>query len=126
MPRPAELALSILTIAIAVFSVWLVVVAVSTLGKQWAVAARLIEGHKLVTEGPYNWVRNPIYTGMFGMLVATGLALSRWSVLAVACVIFIVGTLIRIRSEERLLREAFGAEFQRYAERVPAFLPGIY
>ena len=126
MPKTAEIGFSIVTVLIAVGSVWLVMAAVSTLGKQWAVAARLIEGHKLVTEGPYRWVRNPIYTGMFGMLVATGLAISRWSVLAIACVIFIVGSFIRIRSEERLLREAFGTEFVRYAERVPAFLPGIY
>jgi len=39
-------------------------------------AMRVLEGHKLITLGPYNVVRNPIYTGMFGMLMATGLAIS--------------------------------------------------
>jgi len=32
--------------------------------------------------------------------------------------------MVRIRAEERLLREAFGAEFDDYAHRVPAFIPG--
>jgi protein-S-isoprenylcysteine O-methyltransferase Ste14 len=33
---------------------------------------------------------------------------------------------IRIRSEEKLLQEAFGEEFEDYARRVRAVLPGIY
>jgi protein-S-isoprenylcysteine O-methyltransferase Ste14 len=114
------------TVALAVGSVWLIAFAVSTLGKQWAVAARLIEGHKLITAGPYRFVRNPIYTGMLGMLVATGLAMEHWTALIVAVVLFMVGLVVRVRSEEKLLRAAFGKEFEEYAARVPAVLPGIY
>jgi protein-S-isoprenylcysteine O-methyltransferase Ste14 len=33
---------------------------------------------------------------------------------------------IRARSEEKLLRAAFGEEFEDYAKRVPAVIPGIY
>jgi protein-S-isoprenylcysteine O-methyltransferase Ste14 len=120
------IAYSICTVALAVASVWLVASAVRTLGRQWALAARLVEGHKLITEGPYGFVRNPIYTGMLGMLVATGLAMEHWVALDVAVVLFAVGLVIRVRSEEKLLRAAFGKEFEEYAKRVPAVLPGIY
>lgn len=126
MPKTVEIIMAALTVAVAAGSVWLVLSAVRTLGKQWAIAARLVEGHKLITEGPYRWVRNPIYTGMFGMLLATGLAVSRWIILPVAIVLFVIGTVIRVRSEEHLLREAFGEEFEEYTKRVPAVLPGIY
>lgn len=122
----AEWGLAALTVAIAVASVWLVNTAARRLGKQWALAARLVEGHMLIQDGPYRFVRNPIYTGMFGMLVATGLAVTQWIPLLVAIVLFIPGTYIRIRSEERLLRQAFGSEFEAYARRVPALIPGIY
>jgi protein-S-isoprenylcysteine O-methyltransferase Ste14 len=63
---------------------------------------------------------------MFGMLLATGLAAGRWIPLLVAIVLFTAGTYIRIRSEERLLRQAFGSEFEEYARKVPALIPGIY
>ena len=120
----AQWALALLTVTIAVASVWLVLAAVRTLGKQWALAARLVQDHKLVTAGPYGFLRHPIYTGMLGMLIATGLAFSIWQVLLVALALFGVGTAIRVRSEEKLLRAAFGAEFDEYASRVPAVLPG--
>ena len=118
-----EIALAVLTMTVAIGSVWFCSAAVRTLGKQWSITARVLEGHKLVTEGPYNVVRNPIYTGMFGMLLATGLAISHWIGLLIAIVVFAVGTAIRVRSEEKLLREAFGAEFEAYARRVPAVVP---
>jgi protein-S-isoprenylcysteine O-methyltransferase Ste14 len=121
-----EWGLAALTVAIAVASVWLVNAAARRLGKQWALAARLVEGHTLIQDGPYRFVRNPIYAGMFGMLLATGLAVAQWIPLLIAIVLFIPGTYIRIRSEERLLRQAFGPEFEAYARNVPALIPGIY
>jgi protein-S-isoprenylcysteine O-methyltransferase Ste14 len=121
-----EWGLAVLTVAIAVASTWLVNAAARRLGKQWALAARLVEGHTLIQDGPYRFVRNPIYAGMFGMLVATGLAVTQWIPLLVASLLFIAGTYIRIRSEERLLREAFRSEFEAYARQVPALIPGIY
>ena len=123
--KSLEIALSVLTMVLAVASVWFCGAAVRTLGKQWSLAARVLEGHKLVTEGPYNVVRNPIYTGMFGMLLATSLAVSHWTGLSIAIVIFAIGTFIRVRSEEKLLREAFGAEFDEYARKVPAVIPFV-
>jgi protein-S-isoprenylcysteine O-methyltransferase Ste14 len=117
---------AVFTISFAAASAWFIASAVRTLGKQWAVAARLVEGHKLITEGPYAYVRNPIYTGMLGMLIATGLAMEHWIATIAAVVIFFAGLVIRVRTEEKLLRFAFGQEFEEYARRVPAVLPGVY
>jgi protein-S-isoprenylcysteine O-methyltransferase Ste14 len=96
---------------------------VRRLGKQWSLEARLTEGHQLITDGPYGLVRHPIYTGLLGMLIATGLALSLPSVIVVAVLIYLAATLWRTRMEERLLREAFPEEYAAYAARVPALIP---
>ncbi len=120
-----NLALAIIAAALAVFSVWFVVSAARTLGKQWSLAARVVEGHKLVTEGPYRVVRHPIYTGMLGMLLATCAATTVPVAVPFAVLVFLVGTLIRVRSEEKLLRETFGADFEDYSRRVRGFIPGL-
>jgi protein-S-isoprenylcysteine O-methyltransferase Ste14 len=123
--KSIEIALAFLTMALAAGSVWLCISAIRTLGQQWSLAARVVEGHKLVTEGPYSVVRNPIYTGMLGMLLATGLAVSHWIGLLIALVVFTIGTAIRVRTEAALLRETFGEEFENYARKVPAVIPYV-
>ena len=121
--KSIDIGLSLLAVALAVSSVWLCISAIKTLGTQWSLAARVVEGHKLVTEGPYSFVRNPIYTGMLGMLLATGLAISHWIGLVIAIIVFSIGTAIRVRSEAALLRELFGDEFRKYEHNVPAVIP---
>jgi protein-S-isoprenylcysteine O-methyltransferase Ste14 len=118
--------LEIIAVVSAIASIMLVIAAVKTLGKEWSLTARVVTGHRLATQGPYNFVRHPIYTAMLGMLLANGIAFSYWPALLVAIAVYLGGTLIRIRSEERLLRETFGAEFEAYSQRVPALLPGLY
>jgi len=124
--KTLALVLGIVAIVSAIVSVFIVMAAVKTLGKEWSITARVVTDHKLATEGPYRFVRHPIYTGMLGMLIATGIAVSYWPALLVALVVFFLGTAIRIRSEERLLRETFGLEFETYARSVPAIVPGLY
>lgn len=128
-PFPAsfvgELVLAVVAVMLAFASSVFALLAARTLGKQWTYRARVIEGHELITTGTYSVVRNPIYLGMFGMLFATGLVYSRWWNFLGAIVFFLIGNQIRIRAEEKLLRETFGSQFDEYARRVPAFLPRI-
>ena len=121
-----EQLLGLIAIVIAIGSVLFTTRAVKALGKVWSVTARVVEGHKLATHGPYAWVRHPIYTAMLGMLIATSLALTYLLVLIIAIALFMVGTIIRVRSEEKLLRETFGAAFDEYANRVAVIVPGIF
>ncbi len=112
-------------IGLAAGSIWLTIAAVRRLGKQWALAAQISEDHELITDGPYSVVRNPIYAGMFGMLIATGLVVSNWIAIPPAILLYYFGTHIRVRSEEKLLVEKFGAAFEEYTSRVPAYIPRI-
>jgi protein-S-isoprenylcysteine O-methyltransferase Ste14 len=122
---PCEIALAVLAAALAVTSAGMLLAALRTLGLHWTWPARLVEGHRLVTQGPYRLVRHPIYTALFGLSLATALANSRWTALGPFVVAFLIGTAIRVRGEDRLLREAFGTEFEAYARRVPALVPRL-
>ncbi|HVT95976.1 MAG TPA: isoprenylcysteine carboxylmethyltransferase family protein [Acidobacteriaceae bacterium] len=97
--------------------------AASHLGRQWRYAAALREDHELIQTGPYRRLRHPIYASMFGMLLATGLCWTWWPQFAVAVVFFVIGTEIRVRSEERLLESHFGDRYRDYRARTDAWIP---
>jgi protein-S-isoprenylcysteine O-methyltransferase Ste14 len=115
--------LAVAVILLVPASLGLVWAAIRTLGKQWSMQARVLEGHALVTTGPYRLVRHPIYTGTIVLVVTMGLAYSSLVGLLIGTVFVVVGTIIRIRAEERLLRGQFGADYADYARRVPALFP---
>jgi protein-S-isoprenylcysteine O-methyltransferase Ste14 len=95
------------------------------LGKHWRYQAALSEDHQLIQTGPYGWLRHPIYTSMFGMLMATGAAWTWWPMWIAAAFFFIAGTEIRIRAEDRLLGDRFQQKFADYRSRVRAYIPFI-
>ena len=118
-----SLALSAAACLLAASSASLALWAAATLGKQWSFTARLLEGHELVVRGPYRFVRHPIYAAMLGMLWATGLLVATPLRLLAATVIYGAGAAMRVRSEERLLKDEFGPQWDRYARDVPAVVP---
>jgi protein-S-isoprenylcysteine O-methyltransferase Ste14 len=63
---------------------------------------------------------------MWALQLATTIAFSSWiwwGLVPISTAIYYVGTMIRVRREENLLREQFGPAFDDYARRVPALLP---
>lgn len=96
-----------------------------TLGKNYFASsgfgAQLFADHQLVTTGPYAVVRHPMYIGMILAGVGSLLIYLTWTTLLFA--IFAPFTLIRTRNEERILAEAFGAQWQEYCRHVSAFFP---
>ena len=99
--------------------------AARSLGRQFRFDAAIDSAHMLARSGPYRYVRHPIYTSMFCVLLATGIVISPLKLMLVAIAAFSVGTFIRMRIEDRLLEAQFGAEFVEYQQHVPAFVPFI-
>ncbi|MFY9727351.1 MAG: isoprenylcysteine carboxylmethyltransferase family protein [Bryobacteraceae bacterium] len=93
------------------------------LGRQWRLDAGLYADHELVTSGPYRLLRHPIYTSMLCILCGTGWLLTPLPMVLAAVIVFMVGTEIRVRIEDRLLGERFGEPFQQYRRRVAAYIP---
>jgi protein-S-isoprenylcysteine O-methyltransferase Ste14 len=113
----------LLAAVFAVASLVLVWSAIPALGKQWRFQAGVYEDHVLIQTGVYGYVRHPIYASLLALLLATGLVVASLPSFAIALVLFLTGTEIRIRAEDRLLAERFGSEFEAYRARVPAYIP---
>ncbi|MFQ5723225.1 MAG: methyltransferase family protein [Terriglobia bacterium] len=99
--------------------------ALRALGKQYSGYVTLQEDHRLVQTGIYGVIRHPIY--LRALLVFVGLPLVFRSWLLVP--LFLLGSVfvaLRIRQEEKLLAEHFGAEFEAYRRRTWRLLPYLY
>jgi protein-S-isoprenylcysteine O-methyltransferase Ste14 len=98
---------------------------ITHLGKQFRIHAGLYHDHELVRTGPYAIVRHPIYCSILCMLVCTMLLVTRLEWAAVPMALFIVGTEIRVHSEDKLLASRFGAQFESYRKQVRAYIPFV-
>jgi protein-S-isoprenylcysteine O-methyltransferase Ste14 len=119
-PGTARIAASAIFAVLAAVLSWS---SVHHLGRQFRIQAGLYEDHRLIRTGPYAWVRHPIFASLLAALVCTLLLLTPWQWCVVSLLVFLTGTEIRIRNEERLLASRFPDEFRDYRRHVPAYLP---
>ena len=118
-----RLAVSISLFALAIALSWTASLA---LAGQLRIDAALGTDHHLVRSGPYALVRNPIYTSMLLVGGATAVLLTPWQLYVPALGLFILGTEIRVRTEEKLLSERFGEEFGSYRRSVRSYVPFLW
>lgn len=120
LAREVEIAGLVLAAAGSLFAAW----SMWTLGRTaYGVRLDVFEGHPLRTGGPYGVVRHPMYLGVIAYHVGASLALGDLLMLALTALVVVPYLALRVAYEERVLREAFGETYARYAERVPALLP---
>jgi protein-S-isoprenylcysteine O-methyltransferase Ste14 len=86
-----------------------------------------VGGTYLITNGPFAYVRNPLYLG--NMLLYTGvgimsMALFPWIVIGALVWFYIQYSLI-VRQEERYLTGRFGEAYADYRKHVRRFLPTL-
>jgi protein-S-isoprenylcysteine O-methyltransferase Ste14 len=77
---------------------------------------------RLVVEGPYRYVRNPLYDGDFCLILGAGLLTRSWALVLLAA-LYLAQLAFQLPLEERELRERFGDSYRRYCELVPRFVP---
>ncbi len=100
-------------------------VAVGTLKRSYSATLLIRDDHQLVQHGIFSNVRHPLYTGTIMVLLGMPLCLS--SLYGFAVMLLVVPLFLkRIRMEEGLLMEEFGAEYKRYMERSHKLIPFVY
>ncbi|MFI5025779.1 MAG: methyltransferase family protein [Solirubrobacterales bacterium] len=112
-------------VVLAVCGVLLTFGAQLAMGDAWRIGVDPEERTGLVTDGPFGWVRNPIYSAMIPTVL--GLVLMVPSVLAIAVIVALVIALeLQVRRvEEPYLLRVHGETYARYAARVGRFVPGV-
>lgn len=94
------------------------------LSSAWRVLYAAQRHHRLAIAGPYARIRHPQYIGF--VLIMLGFLLQWPTILTVVMFPILVIMYVKLaRTEEREARNQFGAEYDAYAARVPAFFPKL-
>lgn len=80
---------------------------------------------RLVIEGPYRYVRNPLYVTDFSLILGTALLCGKWALILLAA-LYLLQLALQLPLEERELRQRFGASYRRYCQLVPRFVPKLH
>ena len=94
------------------------------LGRFFSRTVQIESGHKVITSGPYRWIRHPAYTGMIMIYTGLSMALGTWLGAILAFIIVTASLLYRIRVEEATLLEALGVEYRQYIAQTWQLFPG--
>lgn len=98
---------------------------VFVLGHRFSGLVAIQPDHRLVTGGLYGVIRHPSYLGLLVGTLGWGLAF-RAGVGVLLAALTLPLVLARIRAEEALLHEQFGAEYDAYRSRTARLIPGLW
>ena len=99
--------------------------AVFTLRRFYSSSLVIKEDHQLIRHGIYRYVRHPVYLGTSVALVGMPLCLS--SLLGLGIMLLEIPLFLnRMKIEETLLIEEFGAEYESYRETTKKLIPFVY
>ena len=95
------------------------------LGRNWSISLEIRNEHRLVTTGVYRLIRHPMYSSFFLLALAQLLLLPNWlaggsGLVGVACLYA-----FRIRQEERMMLDRFGADYRDCMARTKRLIPWL-
>ena len=109
-----------------VIGLWLFYRSHADLGTNWSITLEVREGHRLITQGVYRWVRHPMYSALALYSVGQALVIPNWVAGLSNLVAFAVLLALRIGAEERMMTQQFGNEYAAYTVRTKRLIPRVW
>lgn len=100
--------------------------AILALGPLFTTNVAVAPEQKVLSSGPYRWIRHPAYAGILLAFLGCGWHFGSWLSTA-ALVLPVLGAILyRMRVEETALLKVLGAEYRGYQLRTKALIPRIF
>jgi protein-S-isoprenylcysteine O-methyltransferase len=100
--------------------------AIVHLGRFFTVNIAVAADQRVVSDGPYRFLRHPSYTGALIAFLGLGLCLGNFASIAVSIVPTAAAFLYRIHVEEAALQSALGSAYADYMQRTKRLIPFVY
>ncbi len=129
IPNSASFILDILDLILFIAGCAFVLWARGTRGKMWAISTsrdvKLRDDHQLIQQGPYAFVRNPMYFGWWVAMFGLVLLYPVWMV-TLMFLFSVISFIGRAHREEKFLAERFGQDWTNYKKRTKFIVPFVY
>jgi protein-S-isoprenylcysteine O-methyltransferase Ste14 len=96
------------------------------LGRFYTFAIDLVEGHRVLAEGPYRFVRHPLYLGTFLAIAGLPLLTQSWATVWFLTLPTALVYSLRLFKEEAYLVRHLGADYQTYGRRTARLIPFLW
>lgn len=101
-------------------------ISILTLNDQFTVDVSITKNHRVITTGPYRFVRHPAYAGSLMSFIGLGLSLGNYVSMMVLFLPICSAFLYRIHVEEKALRDHVGEAYVTYSATTKRLIPWIY
>ena len=95
------------------------------LGEFFSPHLELKDSHRIVSQGPYLYIRHPMYTSGVLYLLGSGLVARNVLLLGVPLAAFLLLLSLRVRDEEKMMADRFGEEWTAHVARTGLLWPKI-
>ena len=96
-----------------------------SLGNNLSAKLRIKDQQVLVIDGPYRWIRHPMYSAFYLLHIAVFFLTANWFIGLTWLAGLTIIIFLRVKREEKMLLERFGDQYVSYMERTGKFVPRI-
>ena len=96
------------------------------LGRFYTFSIGLADDHRLLDEGPYRYVRHPLYLGTFLAVAGMPLLTQSWATVWFLSVPAALAYSLRLVREEAYLAVTLGSDYRAYARRTACLIPFVW
>ena len=95
------------------------------LKSNWSPILEIFEGHILVTNGIYVYIRHPMYASQWLWGIAQILLLQNWFAGPLNLIYFIPVYILRVQAEEKMMLDTFGDPYREYMKKTGGVIPKL-
>jgi protein-S-isoprenylcysteine O-methyltransferase Ste14 len=96
-----------------------------SLGNNLSAKLRIKDQQVLVIDGPYRWIRHPMYSAFYLLHIAVFFLTANWFIGVTWLAGLTIIIFLRVKREEKMLLDRFGDQYVSYMERTGRFVPRI-
>ncbi len=117
------LLLRVIGVALSIYHIIMNVWSLIAMGQHYVPGSGVFREQQLITSGPFQLMRHPIYSAHIALWLGTALGMLNWILLGLWPLYITLMYFVPVREEEKLLKEKFGEQYEIYSKKTGKIIP---